>query len=576
METLKKLNKIFSKKTKFKLLILLVAIIIGGFLEMLVLSLLSPFISVLLDSSIVYENPYISWVYNLLGFTNINSFLALLAFILAFIYIFRGVYFLVLSRVKIYFVARRQAELSQILLSKTLGFSYLYHTGKNVAELMRIIGGDVVTMFSMINSILLMLSDYFMMLFILVFLLILSPIMTLCVLGLSLACVLIYFKAFKGKIRSTGEINRTAGIRKSKSVLQALGGIKDIKVLRRENHFKKVFKKCNDLFIKTSTQYQFINAIPKFSIEIVCFGGAFILLGFFILGGANITDIVPQLSLFVLAAFRLLPAVSRQVSYLNTIIHNRPSVDAVYHSLFEENDISATLPPEESIDANDTSRDIVIRNLSFRYPRITEPVLENLSFSIPAMKSVAFIGPSGVGKTTLVDIILGLLNPDTGGVFYEGKSIHHNLNEWGKNIGYIPQQIYLLDESIMENVAFGIDSDKIDEKKVWRALEQAQLKDFVKSLPEGVNTFIGDRGVRLSGGQRQRVGIARAMYENPSILVLDEATSSLDNETERAVMDAVMGFHGNKTLIIVAHRLSTIEHCDIVYKVENQTVTRER
>jgi ABC-type bacteriocin/lantibiotic exporter with double-glycine peptidase domain len=203
-------------------------------------------------------------------------------------------------------------------------------------------------------------------------------------------------------------------------------------------------------------------------------------------------------------------------------------------------------------------------------------VLEDISLTIPNKKSVAFIGPSGSGKTTLADLILGILTPESGSVFYDGKSIHHNFKQWSRNVGYIPQQVYLLDESILENVAFGIDHPEIDESKVWRALEQAQLADYVRSLPEGLETIVGDRGIRLSGGQRQRVGIARAMYEDPPILVLDEATSSLDSETEKAVMEAVMGFQGNKTMIIVAHRLSTIEHCDIVYKIDEKTIVRER
>jgi len=244
--------------------------------------------------------------------------------------------------------------------------------------------------------------------------------------------------------------------------------------------------------------------------------------------------------------------------------------------LFEEKDIAAEISPQADTEMTDSRENILISNLSFKYPRSVDAVLEDVSFSIPENNSIAFVGPTGAGKTTLADLILGVLTPDKGGVYFEGQSIHLHFKEWSKKVGYIPQHIYLLDESILENVAFGMDLKDVDEDKVWRALEQAQIKEFVESLPKGLRTVIGDRGVRLSGGQRQRVGIARAMYEDPPILVLDEATSSLDDETERAVMDAVMGFHGNKTIIIIAHRLSTIEHCDIVYRVEDKSVTRER
>lgn len=208
--------------------------------------------------------------------------------------------------------------------------------------------------------------------------------------------------------------------------------------------------------------------------------------------------------------------------------------------------------------------------------RNRKPVLKDVSFAIPKNTSIAFIGPSGAGKSTLIDILLGILIPQEGGVYFNGKSIHHNFNEWAKNIGYIPQTIYLLDETILENVAFGVDKGKIDEEKVWHALEQAQLKEYVLSLPKGLQTTVGDRGIRLSGGQRQRIGIARALYNDPPILVLDEATAALDNKTEKKVMQAIKGLQGSKTVVIVTHRLSTVAHCDVVYEVSGRTVKAVR
>jgi len=576
MVILSKLWRIFDRKTKIRLLVILIAVIAGGFFEMLTLSLISPFIAVLLDSTIIHNNPYISWIYEFMGFRTVGSFLALLTFALAAVYLFRGAYFFILNRVKFRFTARRQAVLSERLMVKLLGFSYLYHTHKNIAVIQRIVRGDVGEMFSMINGMLKLLADFFMSLFIMALLLFTSPLMTLCVVGLALLCVLLYFKAFRKKIRRAGEVNRTTTIMMGKALNQVFGGLKEVKVLRRESYFRKAFKTHNDTLVNTSSYYNMLNLIPQYAIEVVCFSGAFILLGFFILGGTELAGMVPQLGLFVMAAFRLLPAISRIVNNINAVIYNRTSVEAVYKNLFEETDIASVVSLMTVEDMAASGKDIVVHDLSFKYPRSDVLVLENVSFTIPENGSVAFIGPSGAGKTTLADLILGVLSPNEGGVFYEGKSIHLNFNEWSKNLGYIPQMIYLLDESIMENVAFGIERDAIDEEKVWRALEQAQLKQFVETLPDGVHTVIGDRGVRLSGGQRQRVGIARAMYEDPPILVLDEATSSLDNDTEKAVMEAVMGFHGNKTMLIVAHRLSTIEHCDIIYRVEDKKVTRER
>jgi len=584
MSSVSMLRVIIDRRMKVRLAILLVAIIIGALLEMLTLALISPLISVLLDHSIVQTNPYIGWVFEFFGFTETRLFLAILTLLLAAIYIFRGFYLYVVNHIQFRFIARSQAVLSAKMFNKYLGFSYVYHTRRNVADILRVVVQDVAQLFQMISSVMLLLADFFVALFIIVLLLIVSPLMTIMVVVLASVCVMIYLYFFRSRMQTIGDRYRGAWIGMTKTVNQGFGGIKEVKQLHREDYFLHAFKVSSDVFAKASAQYRAIGALPRLIIESVCFGGAFILLGSFILGGADITALVPQLSLFVLAAFRLLPAVSRLAGYVNDIMFNKASVNAVYKSLFEETDPvnfeSVFFTKAHSSTTKDhiaeAAHDITIHNLDFQYPQTHALVLENVSFIIPENTSVAFIGSSGAGKTTIVDLILGVLTPDSGGVYYNGKSVHHNHGEWSKLVGYIPQQIYLLDESIRENIAFGIDRNEIDESKIWKALEQAQLAEYVRSLPDGLDTIVGDRGVRLSGGQRQRVGIARAMYEDPPILVLDEATSSLDNETEKAVMDAVMGFQGNKTMLIVAHRLSTIDHCDIVYRVEERKIIREK
>jgi ABC-type multidrug transport system fused ATPase/permease subunit len=575
VKTLRKLRLIFDRATKVRLLILMLAIIAAGLLDMLALGLIAPIVQLVLDPQSLYNRGFVYSVFNFLGFESSRVFLATLAFTLVGVYVFRAVYLLLFNRLKFRFIARRQALMSERLLVKIMGFSYLYHTHKNVAETSRIVNGDVNQLFTVITQMMLMTTDLFRAAFILLFLMMVSPVMTLMMMALALICVFIYFVAFRRKITNAGKRMRTTSIGMSKSVLQAFGGIKEIKLMQRESHFHKEFKANSDAFVKENTRFNILNEMPRMTIEMVVFGGAFSMVGLFLLSGANLTEMAPQLGMFVFAAFQLLPAVIRQVMYFNVILVNRPAVDAVYKSLYEENDIGVKAPVQADT-ISQIEKNIIVQGVGFTYPNVDAKKKKNVSFDVPHNKSVAFIGPSGAGKTTLADLILGVLTPDTGAVYYQGKSVHVYFDEWSKNIGYIPQQIYLLDESILANVAFGIDHEKIDEEKVWRALEQAQLAEFVRTLPDGVKTIVGDRGVRLSGGQRQRVGIARALYEDPSVLVLDEATSSLDNETEKAVMDAVRGLQGEKTMIIVAHRLSTIEHCDIVYKVENQTVTRQR
>ena len=293
-----------------------------------------------------------------------------------------------------------------------------------------------------------------------------------------------------------------------------------------------------------------------------------------LLNGTQSAYFVSTLSVFAIAAFRLMPSMNRITNYMSVLMFTKGSVEKVYHDLQEVERLEKNKPVETADVSLELKKEIQIRNLSFRYPDASENVLENISFTIPKNRSIAFIGPSGAGKTTLADIILGVLEPTAGQICVDGIDIQNCMSAWHKNIGYIPQSIYLMDASIRENVAFGIPEEQIDETCLRRALEEAQLKEFVDSLPEGLDTVIGESGVRLSGGQRQRIGIARALYNDPDVLVLDEATSALDNETEKAVMDAIDRLAGNKTLIIIAHRLTTITNCDVIYEVKDRQIKR--
>jgi len=427
----------------------------------------------------------------------------------------------------------------------------------------------------MVSSVILLLSDGFMSLFMLAFLMVTSFSMTLVVLFLASICIIAYFRIFKSRIQASGEDEAKGIVMINKSLLQALHGIKEIKITQRESYFINRFKTIRINTIKLAERILTLRQLPKLFIESLCFSGAFLVVALIIMSGVDLQALVPQLGIFMLAAFKLLPAISRLVNNVTQFLRQKPAIDLVYNKLFEsDEEFSQLLLPEPEIQV--VSNDIIVTNVKFKYVGARRQILKNVSLVIPCNKSVAIIGPSGAGKSTLVDIILGILPPSGGSVAFKGKSVHHNFSSWAKNVGYIPQVIYLLDETLLENIAFGVDKSNIDEKKVWRALEQAQLKDFVKSLPDGLQTKVGERGARLSGGQRQRIGIARALYDDPDILVLDEATSALDNDTEKAVMDAIRGLHGSKTMIIVAHRLSTIEHCDIVYRVDKRTVTQIR
>ena len=574
MDKFNKLRLILPRSTKIKLVLLQIGIILGGMIETLTIAAIQPFIFVMTDPSFVYTNRIINAVYSFFGFASIVPFLAFMAVAIAAIYAFRGFCVFFFARIQNKAIAKSTVELSNRLLLQTLKEPYLFHTSQNVVQLQRIVNRNAARLFGLVNSVLALLIDASMSLFMLIFLLISSPSMTLVVLFLASICIFVYFKFFRRKIVQSGEEEEKGAAAINKSTLQALYGIKEIKAMRKESYFVTKFRDISFSTVEYKAKVQSMRQLPKLFIESLCFSGAFVIMAGVILAGVDLQMLLPQLGVFVIAAFKLLPAISRMTTAVMQIMRQAGSIEQVHDSLF----VRATefMPTADTPSIEIVSRDIVVSNISFKYPRVKWPVLQDVSFVIPSNNSIAIVGASGAGKTTLVDIILGLLAPQQGSVTYNGKSIHHNYGKWAKHIGYIPQVIYLLDESIKENVAFGVESDKIDEDKVWRALEQAQLKEFVQELPEKLEAQIGDRGVRISGGQRQRIGIARALYNDPPILVMDEATSALDDKTESAVMEAIRGMKGRKTIIIVAHRLSTIEHCDIVYEVRKRRVVRKR
>ena len=341
--------------------------------------------------------------------------------------------------------------------------------------------------------------------------------------------------------------------------------------MNKEDFFYDKYDEAFQGRVHSEYTYHTMISIPKPLIEAVCMVALLGATAIKLMRGISAGYLVPTLSMFVIAAYRLLPSFNRITEYLGTIAYQKPAVSAIYDDLRE---IDAYVPEKKAEDESAVKplpfeNEIKIDNISFHYPDSENLVLDKISFDIEKNTSVAFIGQSGAGKTTLADIILGVLTPTSGHVIADDIVVEDHLNEWHRTIGYIPQNIYLMDDTIAANIAFGVPESEIDKMKLERAVDRAQLRDVIDKLPEGLNTKVGERGVRFSGGQRQRIGIARALYNEPQILVLDEATSALDNETEKAVMSAIDALHGEMTLIIIAHRLSTISNCDYVYKIGN-------
>ncbi len=308
-------------------------------------------------------------------------------------------------------------------------------------------------------------------------------------------------------------------------------------------------------------------------------------MGYFVMTigqGTQMKELLPQLSALAAAAMRLLPSVNRINNYQTSISYFEPFFMGVSDNLQEEiHDGSVTYDAEaykqrQNVEKLPLEKLIRLEDITYKYPNTETYIFDHADMEIPIGSSVGIVGVTGAGKTTIVDILLGLLQMESGRILADGTDVNGHYAAWLKNIGYIPQTIFMIDDSIRKNVAFGVPEEEIDDEKVWRALKEAALDDFVKSLPDGVETGIGERGIRISGGQRQRISIARALYEDPEVLVLDEATSALDNETEAAIMDSINRLHGRKTLVIIAHRLQTIEKCDMVYRVAMGKISRER
>ena len=348
---------------------------------------------------------------------------------------------------------------------------------------------------------------------------------------------------------------------------QGIFGIKDVKVAAKENYFLKTFSDAYYKLAGITRRYSVYNNAPKLVIEAVCMVG---LLGYMLIcvcAGRDMITMLPMLSAFALAAVRLMPSINRISTLLSTIAYYEPSLNFVCDNLNIVNLKDADF--KENKGSCRPDKMIKLSGITYAYPNTERKIFDNADMEIPVGKSVGVIGPSGAGKTTIIDVLLGLLEPSSGKVLCDDKDIKEDYKAWLSNIGYIAQNIYMLDTTIRANVAFGVDEKDADEDRIWEVLKEAQMDEYIKTLPEGLDTVIGDRGVRLSGGQRQRIGIARALYHDPELLVFDEATSALDNDTEAAIMEAINSLKGKKTMVIIAHRLKTIENCDILYKVEN-------
>ena len=573
---LKKINYVLDKGQKLNLLILMLVIIGGSFLETLGVSAILPLVNIISKPEIIEdETSKYYLIKNMLSIPDAKTFVLVMAIVLIAVYIIKNLYLSFMYNLQYRYTFNNQRKVSYRLMQCYLSQDYLFHVSHNVADLQRNCSSDVNGFFQVVLNIIQLVTEAFTCLFLVTFLLMQDVATTLAVVVLMSGFIVFLIFFYRKKMTALGQKGRELGAIQGKWFLQAFGGIKEIKVQNKEQYFLDHYDESYRNSVKITRQQAVLGILPRPIMETVCICG---LLGFMavrIYLGAPMTNFIPIMSVFAVAAVRMLPSFNRISGCISMIMYSKPSLDAVYE------DIHAIegLRQEVVKDNNDTTKielddALRLKDVTFAYPSKPDKIIvDKVSFDIPKNKSIALIGPSGAGKTTLADVILGVLEPQGGHIYADDIDVYEHLHSWHKIVGYIPQSIYIIDDTIRNNVAFGVDPAEIDDTEIWRALEEAQLADFVREQPLGLDSNIGAGGVKISGGQRQRIGIARALYRNPKVLILDEATSALDNETESAVMESIEKLAGSKTMIIIAHRLTTIRNCDLIYEVKDGKVS---
>lgn len=571
-----KIRSIFDRKQKKQLMVLGVMIFIGGLLETLGVGGMIPVVTALLtpEELMGYVNEYeiLQVICDRFHIQDAAQITLALLIVLMAVYVIKNLYILFLTYKQNSFITQNRNKMISRVMAEFLNRPYEKYLGADIPTVFRITDSDIPQTFSLILAMLQLASEVVVSLLIFVVLLWQSVSMTLFIIFVFGVMTIFILKVFKPALNRIGAQNQAIQSRIAKWRIQATYGLKDVKVLNREEFFVRNYYETGRVGADVARNYAVLNNIPRLLIETVFIVSVLSFVAVYVGGGGDTGAISKTIATFGVAAIRVLPSVNRINTYITEIAYTQPSLDFVYENLQEGMKTDAMLAERRAnsqVEKLKLEDKIELNHISFHYPDSDKAIFKDAHMEVPKGKSVGIIGASGAGKSTIVDVLLGLLHAQEGEITCDGVNIFKNYESWLAQVGYIPQSIYLIDESIRDNIAFGIDADKIDDERIWEVLEEAQLKEFIEELPEGLDTTIGDRGVRLSGGQRQRIGIARALYNDPEILVFDEATSALDNDTEAAVMEAVNSFHGKKTMIIIAHRLNTIEKCDIIYKVED-------
>lgn len=571
----RKMNYVLSPQHKRLGVLVLICTLLSAVLETLGVSAIMPIVEGLMNVDSLHNKWYLKPFVDVFHIESSNILIYIVCGGVILIYLFKNIYLVFYTWIVKKYTYKIKRELGTRVMESYMAQGYIFFVNNNSAKLLQGITGDVAAVNSILNSIFSLITKMLTIMAIGVFMLIQEPFIAILLLVLSVLCVSGIQFFYKNSMNKYGELQREAIWENNQACLEAIHGSKEVLVTGRQDYFKKRYANSIIEHNKCCVRIEMATTIPTYIIETVCIIG--LLLAVVVQVGTKgaSTEMVTGLSMIAVGAFRILPAVGTISSALNAIRSSIPSFNASYETIKTVNELEEKMRKNEKREISakkDQIRlkdELSINHIYYKYPATDNYILEDVSLKIRVKSSIGIIGTSGAGKSTFVDVLLGLLQPEKGQIMMDGIDITQLGKMWNQNIGYVPQTIYLVDEDIRSNIAFGIDKKNIDDDMVWRALEMAQLADFIREQPEGLNTRVGEWGIKFSGGQRQRVAIARALYSNPELLVLDEATAALDNETEKALMESIDALLGQKTLIVVAHRLTTIKQCDYIYEVKD-------
>lgn len=571
---------ILSADQKRRAVVVLIVIIIGSGFELLGVSAVMPFLQAILTPETLMESKYLQPVIRFLGIETATGVLIMVGIGLILVYILKNAFMIFSNYVSYDYSTRIRKELTIKMLHSYMSRPYTFFLNVNMAEILRGCNEDIEGVYTMLSHSFTILAELLAAVLIACYIIYTEPLTAVAAVILILAVMMGIVLFFKPLMKRLGRTYMAAQAEKNKAIYQTVSGVKELYAMQRQDLFVKEYDAAADLVRKTQRNYEFVNNSPDRIVEGICLSGLIGIVLVRLLMGVDMVTFVPKLGSFAMAAFKLLPSIGKISNRVTGIVYHKPRLDNVYNNILEAETYEKECEEEsrrrnrgQEIDNNIDFQEMVsVDNIVWQYEGQTKPVLTDVSISIHKGESVALIGASGSGKTTLSDILLGLLTPERGSIYMDGIDIYTIPKIWARIVGYVPQSVFLIDDTIRNNVAFGLRD--VDDADIWKALEQAQLKAFVETLPAGLDTIVGDRGIKFSGGQRQRVAIARALFNKPEILILDEATAALDNETEKAVMESIDALQGQITMVIVAHRLTTIRNCDSIYEIKDGKAVR--